>query len=132
MNNYFKIYWLTRLDNIQGIFLAASIILSLLFIINFFSRYIDYDEEYLLFKKLYQRIIILTLAILVIITANLIPSKKEAIIILAGGKTMDFVQSDTSLSKIPSQATTIISSYLDKAIKEIKRENKKKDKDDEE
>ena len=130
MNNYFKIYWLTRLDNINGIFFAACIVLFMLLFFTYITRAIE--GEYFIFTKLYARTILIISFILCVIVTNLIPSKKEAIIILAGGKTMDFVQSDTSLSKIPAQATTIISSYLDKTIKEIKRENKKKDKDEEE
>lgn len=130
MNNYFKIYWLTRLDNIQNIFFAGCLVLGFLILITYVCRAIE--GEYLLLSKKYSRIIAIISFILCIIIANLIPTKKEAIIILAGGKTMDFVQSDTSLSKIPTQTTTIISSYLDKTIKEIKREKKKKDKDEEE
>jgi len=49
------------------------------------------------------------------------PSKNDMILIYAGGKTMDYVQKDTSLQKIPYQTTAIISDYLDKTIKEMKK-----------
>ena len=110
-------------------FIAACIMLAILIAINYIIKSIE--DEYYIFTKVYSRTIAIISLILCIIITNLIPSKKEAIVILAGGKTMDFVQSDSSLSKIPHQATTIISSYLDKTIKEIKRENNKKDKDEE-
>lgn len=53
-----------------------------------------------------------------------LPTQKEAIMIIAGGKTMDFIQKDTSVRKIPHQTTEFISEYLDKQIKELSKEAK--------
>jgi hypothetical protein len=64
-----------------------------------------------------------TFFVLGVVCASLTPTRNEAILIMAGGKTLDFAQSDTSLSKIPYEATEIISGYLEKSIKELKKEN---------
>ena len=124
MNNYSKIYWLTRLDNIQAIFISALIIsLCVLFVYHIImiiqcsdnDDRKEYNINYGKFKNTSFWIALVTGAFLVFL-----PSKNDMIMIYAGGKTMDYVQSDTSLSKIPYQTTAIISEYLDKSIKELK------------
>ena len=123
MNNYYKIYWLTRLDSIQGLFVGCMV-LSIIAIIAYFIAGIevwgeDGKKEYEWKYGIYKNASIVLIFISGILL-TFIPSKNEAILIYAGGKTLDFVQQDTSLAKIPNQATVIISEYLDKSIKELK------------
>ena len=54
-----------------------------------------------------------------------LPTQKEAVFIVAGGKTINFIQADTSIRKIPEQTTSIISTFLDKKIKELNDTEKK-------
>lgn len=121
MNNYSKIYWLTRLDSIQGALIVLFTIIVIAFIIYFIGRgtSIDYDtEDYdAKFGKFRKPAFIVAMISLLIIT--FLPSKNDMILIYAGGKTMDFVQKDSSINKIPAQTTKIISDYLDKTIKEM-------------
>lgn len=49
-----------------------------------------------------------------------VPTKNEAIVIIAGGKTLDFIKQDSSLNKIPSQTTAIISQFLQNEIDTLK------------
>ena len=56
--------------------------------------------------------------------AAIIPDRQDAIMIIAGGKAMNYVQSDSSLNKLPYQTTAIISEYLDKQIEELKKDKK--------
>jgi len=123
MDNYSKIYWLTRLDYVQNIFIAIAIILGILIVANIFNAFIkmigDCDEIYFL-NSIWKKAVTIFFFSLSIIAACLTPTKTEMILIYAGGKTMDYVQKDTSLQKIPYQTTTIISDYLDKSIKELK------------
>jgi len=126
MNNYQQLYWLTRLDGLKGLSVAITVIsVAAVFIWIFFRYVIIYEnDEYLkaLDKKAkwplrlaYSLIVVFALA------QVLIPTKNEMILIYAGGKTMDYVQSDTSLSKIPYQATALISTKLDEYLKEAKK-----------
>ncbi len=121
MNNYVKIYWLTRLDYIQGIFLTAAIISGIIFLIYHVVKLCEtYDiEEYKKNWGIYNKVSIYVCIVATMITA-FTPSKQDMIMIYAGGKTMDYVQSDSSLSRIPQQTTTIISNYLDSKIEELK------------
>lgn len=122
MDNYSKIYWLTRLDYLQGIFIACAIVLGLLIVAHLVNHLIKIveDAEIVILNSVFKRTITISFFCLSVIAACLTPTKNEMILIYAGGKTMNYVQSDTSLSKIPYQTTSIISEYLDKSIKELK------------
>lgn len=128
MTNYSKLYWLTRLDNIQCALFALVYLSSAIYIVYQISKYIScYDkEDRLEFKNEYGKYANVSLFTSLICGFILVfmPSKKDFVIIYAGGKTLDYVQSDTSLAKIPHQTTAIITEYLDKSLKEIKNENK--------
>lgn len=115
MSNLAKMYWLTRLDNLHTIFIVFSVI-SLVTALCLYA--IHYFEEIKIKRK---GISIVTFFIFMLL-CNFVPTKNEMILIYGGAKTMDFVQSDTSINKLPSQTTKIISDYLDKEIKSLKEE----------
>lgn len=120
MDNYSKIYWLTRLDNLQAFFqIVFTISATVLFLYHLIMALsIDEKEEYEQNWSKYRNLsfwVGLTALILMVF----MPTKNDMILIYAGGKTMDYVQADSSLAKIPYQTTAIISNYLDKSIKEM-------------
>jgi len=133
MNNYTKLYWLTRLDGINALFctlLVVSILAILAIIIgNLMGMDMDscYRESEVIERKKFRQKIqgylkwLYIVAFLSCLVVVFLPTQKEAIIIVAGGKTMNYIQSDTSLQKIPHQTTKIISDYMDKQIKEINK-----------
>lgn len=126
MSNYSKIYWLTRLDYLQGFFVTMSVLAGLLIVVHFAIKMFsidDGDDAYSLLNKT-KRSLCLILCIFLALVSCFIPTKNEAILIMAGGKTLDYVQKDTSLSKVPYQTTAIISEYLDKTLKEMKSDKK--------
>lgn len=128
MSSYSKIYWLTRLDALHTFFgvmaLLGLIAVCVILITSGINKACEeeYDKaEY--YKKAMPKIKwVAPVAILSFLIYGLIPTRTEALLIVAGGKTMDYVQSDTSLRKIPYQTTTIISEFLDKQLQELKKE----------
>lgn len=123
MDNYSKIYWLTRLDNIQSGITTIFVISIIAIFIYYFIMLIvsdDPDATESMIKNYGKKA---TIAFWVGIISGIflifIPTKNDMILIYAGGKTMNYIQSDTSLNKLPYQTTTIISNYLDKTIKEL-------------
>jgi hypothetical protein len=121
MSNYAKMYWLTRLDNLNTIFvlfLIAGVIM--LFIVIMPWLILESKELEKSKRKLYKLKIVGIIFIIVgIIGTSFCPTKKDAIEIIAGGKVIDFVQQDTSLNQIPAQSTKIITNYLNNIIKDI-------------
>lgn len=128
MNNFFKLYLLTRLDSIQ---LIATIIAALSFVA--FGIYLlamltecydkddrkEFSDNYKLVRKT-----ILWAGIVSMTVLMLVPTKQDAIMIYAGGKTIDFIQQDSSINKIPSQTTKIVSDFLQKQIDDVDSDKK--------
>lgn len=135
MNNYSKIYWFTRLDNLNAFLIGVALFCFVLVFIWLMWAYVfsdkmfaNKDEEIEIDarrKTVTKRAkIFIPIGFLFLLISAFIPTKNEVLLIMAGGKTLDFVQSDTSLSKIPSQTTSIISQFLEKQLKELKSEKK--------
>jgi hypothetical protein len=51
-----------------------------------------------------------------------VPTQKEAVVIFAGGKTIDFIEADSSIQKIPHQTTEMISKFMENEILEMNKE----------
>ena len=135
MSNSFWIYLITRLDIFIGLSMAFAIISALFTVLTYAWKSMEFSEDYEGDKIKIARAnktIKLSLRICIIFTvvASLLPSSKEAIMIYAGGKTMDYIQQDTSLQKIPYKATEIVikkmDEYLNEGEKEVEKENKEK------
>ena len=121
MSNYTKLYWLTRLDGLNGflifICICAATIASL-YTIGVFSCLEEGEKESKKNKK--ARIISYIMFFLFVLISVLTPTKEEAVFIVAGGKVIDFVQKDSSINKIPGQTTSILSTWLDEQLKKEK------------
>jgi len=131
MDNYTKIYWLTRLDGINGFFIGMAIIsIILILVIGIGLLIAHYMNDCFNGDELKQRLktmaafksklnyLVFTFFLGTLVSIFL-PTQKEAVMIVAGGKTIDFIQNDTSIKKIPEQTTLLISSFFDKQIKEM-------------
>lgn len=127
MNNYWSLYLLTRLDGVNSLFTVLTIVLfvGILFLIILYGvNYIeiDYsdtaDKTLSTIRKHFKWLIPLSVLFSLILVA--LPTKNDVIFIVAGGKTIDFIQNDTTINKIPAQTTILISEFLEKQIKEIK------------
>lgn len=123
MNNYEKIYWLTRLDSLHDamVFFLISSGAGVITFIFFYPIIVDIMEGKIGNIKVYVKR--LAVAFFIVLTVkSFLPTQNEAMLIMAGGATMNYVQSDSSLNKIPYQATEIISKYMDQKISEIEKE----------
>ena len=133
MNNTLFIYLLTRLSSIQGLFVGIAIFTGLCTLGYFIFTMVQYEVYYGEkpdLKKIYagqkgmKRWGFTSIAFIVF--AVMTPTTKEAILIVAGGKTMDYVQSDTSLQKIPYKATELILKKMEDYIDEDTKDSTNK------
>ncbi len=135
MNNYSKLYWLTRLDYLSGFIEGIGILLLVLALVAILYAFVFSDKSFTnsdqedneidLRRKLAAKRAkwLVPTGVFIILISLFIPSKNEAILIMAGGKTLDFIGQDSSLNKLPAQTTAVISKYLDNALKEMKDKN---------
>ena len=127
MSSYAKLYWLTRLDNINFFIGALCFLFFITFVTFLIINIANDDDVSKEMKRKFTRITWMSgiLFLMSFILFILTPTKKDVIFIIAGGKTIDFVQQDSSINKIPGQTTKIISDFLDKKIKEMEADTVK-------
>jgi hypothetical protein len=121
-------YWLCVADNAKGMFLTFIIIFSVVCIASTITFFVGREDDgscpkdglgerakkwmwwgypfLILFWSLY------------IFT----PSKKDALLIVAGGQTMNFLSTDSSAKKVPAELTKFILVELKNMAKEAKVE----------
>jgi heme/copper-type cytochrome/quinol oxidase subunit 2 len=123
------LYFLNRLDTFRTILTIMIIIgivgLVLYYFFNFMSTELERAKmaEYSSNNKWTRRTLI-TITVIGIAGLTFIPTTKQMIFIIAGGKTLDYVSKDQSLRKIPGQVTEITTEWLDKKLKEIQADVK--------
>ena len=126
MNYSKQIYWLTRLDGIHRLFDTMMIIAILGLVVILVIKLLWFLENDGEFKRPWLvRTCIFFLSIS-ILGKTFLPTTKEAIFIVAGGRTLDYVSTDTSINKIPGKLADITTTWLDQKLNEMKTEVKSK------
>ena len=128
-----SIYWLTRLDNIQGIiilFLILSIIGLIILIVILINDYIDDGEyfhinDYTGVKK--WLIVCCSFVIINILGLVFIPNTKEACIIYGVGGTIDYIKQSKEAKQIPDKVVKALNEYLDNEISKKDTINKEEE-----
>lgn len=144
MTNWYQIfYWLTVADGVKQFFDVASSVFQVFTIISFIlllgcswgvaynisDSYIetkedeDKDPDIRAWKRIRLTIagIFYTSLILCVITwigYVVVPSKKDALIIIAGGAVGNFVTKDSSAKQIPSEVMLLLRTKIKQEIKE--------------
>ena len=125
MNYSKQIYWLTRLDSIHRLFETMVVIAIFGLAMLIVTKLIDYVESNEGTKRppfVGTFIFFLSISI---IGKTFLPTTKEAIFIVAGGKTLDYIATDTSVNKIPDKLANITTTWLDQKLDELKKSDHK-------
>lgn len=117
--DYTKIfYWLTVADSAKTVFLWMLIIFGLITIIStiaYFSTYEEPDNQRLSRLWMWRSYpFFLTFLMLHV----LIPSKKDSLLIIAGGQTLNFLTTDKSAKQIPAELSGFVLTELKNMAKE--------------
>ena len=122
------LYFLNRLDAFRTV-LTILLVIGILGIITYYVARAfspvtkkDVDDFNIMYR--WRRRTLITLIFVGIGGLTFIPTTKQMIFIIAGGKTLDYVSKDKSLRKIPGQVTEITTEWLDKKLKEIQADVK--------
>lgn len=145
INYYTVFYWITRADDIKSFFDSLSnwftffsILFFFVYIIVFICKTVTIDDNNL--RNTEEEIIDPTIRsfnmalgclkpifytsfIVCILSWTLwvfIPTKKDAIIIIAGGAVGNFITSDSSVKAIPAELTLLVREKLKSEIEEAK------------
>ena len=115
-----EIYWITRLDYIQGI-ATASIIITGLFTLAALIIICDETEECLKRGRNILKFSIPSL-LLGILLLSFVPNTKEAMLIYGIGSTIDYIKSNDKAKQLPDKCIDALTRYVDS----IEKENAKK------
>lgn len=114
-----ELYWITRLDTING-FIIALIVISILLIVNSIIGWIVYHDDNELLSSRWKRsaIISFSICILFALLKVFIPSTKEALIIYGAGGIVEYVQSNETVKELPDKAVQCLDKLLDEYLTE--------------
>lgn len=143
MNWYSIFYWVTRADSVRTFFDAASDIFTCMTVLAFIAmigasfhlmheisngNFKSEEEEKAdsdirsakMLKRYFSSIFYVTLFLSLIAWAGYIftPTKKETLLIIAGGGTMQFLTTDSSAKQIPHELSTFVVTELKSMAKE--------------
>lgn len=124
--NYTKLfYWLTVADNARSLFVTAIIVLTAIFVISFIIFLVDRDGNDFSadrdgaaerakrwvwwsgpFALLFWMLFVLT------------PSKKDALLIVAGGQTLNYLTNDSTARQLPKEALNFVVTELKSMAKD--------------
>lgn len=134
MNTYLGLYLLTRLNSIYAFAVTFSIFSTILTIVLFVVWITTVDRESstsswdnciasktrATIKTIWKSLLPIMIFLWMIVV--LIPTQKQAIFIVAGGKTLNWAIQDSSLTKLPSQSTQLMSSFLEQQISSLTKD----------
>lgn len=139
MNWYSIFYWITVADGVKQFFDVSSNIFTVLSVISIFAfaisiggvsssqvhkeaSYVDPDlPKWQTFKRMVSRAAIVFTILALVTWAGYVftPSKKDALIIVAGGAVGSFITQDSSAKQIPSEVMLLLRSKIKSEINEI-------------
>lgn len=125
--NWYKIfYWFSIVENISNFALAIAIIFSIIAVVSWLVKVFcdeDYDKNIL--KKampIFKWSLPFAIAGWLIFT--FIPTKKQILMIIAGGSVGNFIQGDSSVQKLPADVTRYLHLSMKKEIESLSSETK--------
>lgn len=114
-----EIYWITRLDAIQTLAIIAVFILGALTSVYIIAWFVEDDfENDSKFKNMAVKCAAYLLIPIFLLT--FIPSKRDMLMIIGIGGTMEYIKSNNTAKELPDKVIIAIDKLLDDTIEEEK------------
>lgn len=111
-----EIYWITRLDYIQGLAIAGLALGSFLLLIWIVVRAVDARDEREMRRALFRWMITIVATSSVALT--FIPSTKEMLLIWATGGSLEYITNNETIKQLPDKCVQAIDALLNEYIGE--------------
>ena len=113
-----EIYWITRFDALNAIFIMTLVISSVILVMTVFRWLVNCDEDYD-FKKKARKNCEKTMKIFIIpfiiglLGVTFIPTTKEALLIYGVGGTIDYLKSNPTAKQLPDKCVKALDKWVD-------------------
>lgn len=114
-----EIYWITRLDYLQGIFIAFLILTGIVIVVATISFLVDDESPK---ARIVLKWAVPSFAIALSVLC-FIPSTKEGMLIYGIGGTIDYIKSNDKAKQLPDKCVDALTRYVDSIEKENKDNN---------
>lgn len=115
-----ELYWIERLDNIQGVLMLLAVMAAVWLFVTFAVAQIeDYDKKDLIEKGFYKaRKIASALLAISVLILTFLPSTKEMYRIIGIGGTIDYLRQNDTAKQLPDKCIKALDTFIDKVIEE--------------
>ena len=134
MNWYQIFYWVTVADGVKVFFNTFAIIFTVAFVLTTIGYFVSTsykadsnaggsdDREWAIWLGAWKRMWMVCVICMPIFWAGWVfcPSKKDAVVIIAGGAVGNFITSDSSARQIPAELTLLVREKMKSEIEELK------------
>lgn len=115
-----ELYWIERLDSIQGVFIFLSCLSVIWLFFAFIIPWVEcYDREGCKEKGIYKtrktHSILLAISVLIL---TFLPSTKGMYRIIGIGGTIDYIRQNQTAKQLPDKCIKALDLFMDKIIKE--------------
>lgn len=116
-----EIYWITRFDAINGVFMALWITSCIILSISFIGWSLHCEESYEFERKTVKfckKIIKLSIIPLIVgvLGAIFIPTTKEALTIYGIGGTIDYLKENPTAKQLPDKCIKALDKWVDSTL----------------
>lgn len=127
MNWYQVFYWMSIADNVKGVFLTLSIILGIYFIFASVAAMGMFECKFSEWDKGTRKVFFVLTPIFFVslFLWTFTPSKKDMMLIIAGGSVGNFITSDSSSRALPADLTRYLHLKLNAELEDLGSETKK-------
>lgn len=108
-----ELYWITRLDYIQGCLLILLIIIAVILIGAVIAWSMDDTSEYPSQSLIKLSKITIPSFVITLLVFCFVPSTKEAMMIYGVGGTIDYIKSNDKAKELPDKCIDALTRYVD-------------------
>lgn len=119
-------YWISVADNAKSFFLTVAIVISIIGLVSFLSNMgaffsTESESEKVESKIISRKWTFFSWSIMILFWSFWIftPSKMDALIIVGGGETMNFLSKDPSAQKIPPTILKLVETKLQSELADV-------------
>lgn len=125
MNWYKLFYWLTVADNARSFFVVAIVIFTTIFVLSTITFIVAINEQDMPNTRILARKFMWwagPIACIFWLAYILTPSKRDSLLIVAGGGALTYLTNDPTASQIPHEMTLFVVTQLKSMSKEAQVE----------